>query len=60
VTGIDTKEDLEISAAVTVSLIPFALLVAYVSRLATLSQSTLFLGPFVAGGPHGHAPDRDE
>ncbi len=46
-----------VSGAVTVSLIPFALLVAYVSRLATLSQSTLFVGPFVAGGPHGKAPE---
>lgn len=39
-----------VSGAVTVSLLPFAALIAYVSRLATLSQSTLFVGPFVAGG----------
>ncbi|WP_135806098.1 hypothetical protein [Halorussus marinus] len=38
-----------VAAATTVSLIPFATLVSYVGRLATVSQSTLFMGPFVAG-----------
>lgn len=39
-----------VSGAVTVALIPFTVLISYVSRLATLSQSTVFIGPFVAGG----------
>ncbi len=39
-----------VSGALTVSLVPFAVLISYVSRLATLSQSTVFVGPFVAGG----------
>ncbi|WP_137285498.1 hypothetical protein [Halorussus salinisoli] len=38
-----------VSAAVTVTLLPFMTLISYVSRLATLSQSTLFIGPFVVG-----------
>lgn len=41
-----------VSASVTVSLVPFVLLTAYSSRLVTLSQSTLFLAPFVAEGQH--------
>ena len=39
-----------VSGAVTVTLLPFTVLISYVSRLATLSQSTVFVGPFVAGG----------
>lgn len=39
-----------VSAAATISLVPFTLLISYVSRLASLSQSTLFIVPFVAGG----------
>jgi len=39
-----------VAGATTVSLVPFATLVSYVGRLATVSQSTLFMGPFVAGG----------
>jgi len=38
-----------VSAAVTVALVPFVTLISYISRLATVSQSTLFIGPFVAG-----------
>lgn len=38
-----------VAGATTVSLVPFATLVSYVGRLATVSQSTLFMGPFVAG-----------
>ena len=38
-----------VSAAVTVTLLPFMTLISYISRLATVSQSTLFIGPFVAG-----------
>ncbi|NHN43423.1 hypothetical protein G9C85_17535 [Halorubellus sp. JP-L1] len=40
-----------VSAAVTVALAPFTLLIAYVFRLATLSRSTLFVGPFDARPP---------
>ena len=39
-----------VAGAVTAALTPFAVLISYVSRLATLSQSTVFVGPFVAGG----------
>ncbi|WP_254546534.1 hypothetical protein [Halomarina pelagica] len=42
-----------VSAAITVALAPFAVLIAYAARLATLSQSTLFVGPFVAGRDDG-------
>lgn len=38
-----------VSAAVTVTLVPFTVLIAYVSRLATVSQSMLFIGPFTVG-----------
>ncbi|MFC7081671.1 hypothetical protein [Halorussus caseinilyticus] len=38
-----------VSGAATVSLVPFVTLISYISRLATVSQSTLFIGPFVAG-----------
>lgn len=38
-----------VSGAVTVALLPFVTLISYISRLATVSQSTLFIGPFVAG-----------
>jgi hypothetical protein len=34
---------------VTVALLPFVTLISYISRPATISQSTLFIGPFVAG-----------
>ena len=37
-----------VSAAVTVSLVPFAHLVSHVFRLTALSRSTLFVGPFDA------------
>ncbi len=42
------KQLLFVSGAVTVSLTPFALLMSYVFRLAALSRSTLFVGPFDA------------
>ena len=38
-----------VAGAVTVSLVPFMTLISYIARLATVSQSTLFIGPFVAG-----------
>ncbi|UPW02030.1 hypothetical protein M0R88_08025 [Halorussus gelatinilyticus] len=41
-----------VSAAATTALVPFATLISYISRLATVSQSTLFIGPFVAGSEH--------
>jgi hypothetical protein len=37
-----------VSGAVTVALAPFVLLLSYVFRLATLSRSTVFIGPFAA------------
>lgn len=37
-----------VSGAVTVSLAPLIVLIAYVFRLAALSRSTLFIGPFAA------------
>jgi len=39
-----------VAGAVTVAVTPFTLLVAFVLRLAVLSLSTLFVGPFSAGG----------
>lgn len=38
-----------VALAVTVALAPVALLVAYTFRLAAMSRSTLFVGPFAAG-----------
>ncbi|UPV75978.1 hypothetical protein M0R89_07935 [Halorussus limi] len=38
-----------VSIAATTALVPFLTLISYISRLATVSQSTLFIGPFVAG-----------
>ncbi|WP_232685967.1 hypothetical protein [Halobacterium zhouii] len=46
--GIETQL-LFVALAVTVSISPFALLTAYVFRLAAMSRSTLFVGPFAAG-----------
>ena len=37
-----------VAGAVTVSLTPFVVLVAYVFRLTAMSRSTLFVGPFAA------------
>ncbi|RBI58437.1 hypothetical protein DMJ13_26815 [halophilic archaeon] len=37
-----------VSGAVTVALTPIILLIAYVFRLAAMSRSTLFIGPFAA------------
>ena len=37
-----------VSAAVTVALVPFVLLLSYVFRLSLLSRSTVFIGPFAA------------
>ena len=37
-----------VAGAVTVSLLPLLLLIAYVFRLAAMSRSTLFIGPFAA------------
>ncbi|WP_227356482.1 hypothetical protein [Haladaptatus salinisoli] len=37
-----------VSGAVTVALAPIVLLIAYVFRLAVMSRSTLFIGPFAA------------
>ena len=42
------KRLLFVSAAVTVSLTPFVVLNSYVFRLAAMSRSTLFVGPFDA------------
>ena len=42
------KRLLFVSGAVTVSLTPFSLLISYVFRLAAMSRSTLFIGPFDA------------
>lgn len=42
------KRLLFVSAAVTVSLTPFVVLISYVFRLAAMSRSTLFVGPFDA------------
>ncbi|MFB6166548.1 MAG: hypothetical protein ABEJ31_15420 [Haloarculaceae archaeon] len=36
-----------VSAAYTVALFPFALLVSYVARLVSITKRTLFIGPFV-------------
>jgi len=36
-----------IVAAVTISLIPFMLLLAYVVRIATVTKHTLSIGPFI-------------
>jgi hypothetical protein len=36
-----------VSAAATVSLLPFAVLIAYILRIATVTQRTLAIGPFV-------------
>lgn len=44
-----------VSAGITVSLVPFMTLISYISRLATVSQSTLFIGPFVAGAEREEA-----
>ncbi|MFC6825364.1 hypothetical protein [Halopelagius fulvigenes] len=38
-----------VSGAVSVALAPFVLLISYVFRLAAMSRSTLFVGPFDAG-----------
>jgi len=46
-----------VAVAVTVALVPFMLLVAFVLRLVTLSESTLFVGPFNAGGAIGSLAD---
>lgn len=37
-----------VSGAITIALVPFALLISYVFRLAAMSRSTLFVGPFDA------------
>lgn len=42
------KRLLFVSAAVMVSLTPFVVLISYVFRLAAMSRSTLFVGPFDA------------
>ena len=49
-----------VSGAVTVALAPFALLLAYVFRLATLSRSTVFIGPFAARSTHENRSDGGE
>lgn len=51
------KRLLFVSGAVTVALTPLAVLLSYISRLAPLSRSTLFIGPFDAR-PTGD--DREE
>jgi len=38
------------SAAVTVALVPFVLLIAYILRIATVAKRTLAIGPFVLRG----------
>lgn len=47
VLGIE-KQLLFVGGAVTIALTPFVLLVSYVFRLAAMSRSTLFVGPFDA------------
>ena len=42
-----------VALTTAVSLSPFALMISYVSRLATISQSTLFIGPFTANQREG-------
>lgn len=49
-----------VSGAVTVALTPFVLLLAYVFRLATLSRSTVFIGPFAARAAPESPPDGDD
>lgn len=49
-----------VSGAVAVALAPFAVLIAYVARLATISQSALFIGPFVAGVNESDDTNADE
>ncbi len=46
--GLSTRL-LFVAGAVTVALAPFVLLISYVFRLAAMSRSTLFIGPFAAG-----------
>lgn len=46
------KRLLFVAGAVTVSLTPFVVLVAYVFRLTAMSRSTLFVGPFAARDGH--------
>ena len=48
--GVDAQL-LFVSGAVTVALAPLVVLIAYVFRLAALSRSTLFVGPFSAKQP---------
>lgn len=45
--GIESRL-LFVSGAVTMALVPFALLISYVFRLAAMPRSTLFVGPFDA------------
>jgi hypothetical protein len=49
-----------VSAATTVALAPFAVLVAYVVRIATVAQRTLAIGPFVLRSTDGDGRDDDE
>ena len=51
------KQLLFVSGAVTIALAPFVLLISYGFRLASLSRSTLFIGPFDAREP---GEDREE
>jgi hypothetical protein len=51
-----------VSGAVTVALVPFVLMLAYVFRLSLLSRSTVFIGPFAARSSsesHPGEPDTD-
>lgn len=54
--GID-RQLLFVSGAVTVALMPLVVLIAYVFRLAALSRSTLFIGPFAAKPTTNDRPD---
>ena len=47
-----------VAGAIAVALVPFVTLISYIARLATVSQSTLFIGPFVAGSER-HADDEE-
>ena len=46
VTGLYLEGPFVVSAAVTVTLLPFAILLSYVLRIATVTKRTLSIGPF--------------
>ena len=46
-----------VAAAVAASLVPFALLLAYILRIATVTKRTLSIGPFILRETDGTGPD---